>query len=154
MMELLNNSAFMGFVGIIIGSLFSLLGVFYSERVKKETALEKQKLDREKELSEDKKHAYRHFLNLANRVLTVYANEDINGNLYDKDEKSEILKQILPALSEIDLVAPPETRKAFLQLFNALNKDFGEDFNAKTFSDRYDKAVELCKNDLYGSSAK
>ena len=143
---LLENSALIGLIGVIIGSLISLTGVMYSEHIKLKT-LEKEQRYKEKE---KKKIIYVQFLDSVNQYnLIVYADmlkEALdNDKEYDtQEERTALLKKVTSVLAELDLYAPNEISSKCHKLSgNILNTVF----NSDQFQKDYKEVVELIKKD-------
>lgn len=138
----LENSALIGLIGVIIGSLLSFVGIMYSEHIKLK-ALKEERRYTEKE---KRNFTYNRFLDLINQYRNIIYAKLIDYKEYSTDEeKAELLKNLSSVLAELDLYAPKEIstkcRKLYYNVFNVL-------FDNDKFQMDYDEIVELLKKEL------
>lgn len=137
--NILENSALIGLIGVIIGSILSFLGIMYSEYIKLKTFdKEKRYLDEEK-----KKSIYILFLDLINQYRNIIYAQVIDYEEFStKEEKVELLKKISSVLSELDLYAPKEVsskcRKLYYNVFKIITDN-------DEFQIQYNEIIELLK---------
>lgn len=137
----LQNSAVMGLVGVIIGSVVSFAGIIYSERVKLKT-LEEELQYKEKE---KRNLAYKQFLNLINQYRSImYASVFDYKEYASSEEKVQILKDFCSVLGELDLYASKEIALKCRELYSSA---FNIIFDSKKFQMDYDEIVELIKTE-------
>lgn len=135
----MENSALIGLIGVIIGSILSFLGIMYSEYIKLKTFdKEKRYLDEEK-----KKSIYILFLDLINQYRNIIYAQVIDYEEFStKEEKVELLKKISSVLSELDLYAPKEVsskcRKLYYNVFKIITDN-------DEFQIQYNEIIELLK---------
>ncbi len=135
----MENSALIGLIGVIIGSILSFLGIIYSEYIKLKTFdKEKRYLEEEK-----KKSIYILFLDLINQYRNIIYAQVIDYEEFStKEEKVELLKKISSVLSELDLYAPKEVsskcRKLYYNVFKIITDN-------DEFQIQYNEIIELLK---------
>lgn len=135
----MENSALIGLIGVIIGSILSFLGIMYSEYIKLKTFdKEKRYLEEEK-----KKSIYILFLDLINQYRNIIYAQVIDYEEFStKEEKVELLKKISSVLSELDLYAPKEVsskcRKLYYNVFKIITDN-------DEFQIQYNEIIELLK---------
>lgn len=140
--SLANNSALIGLIGVIIGSLLSLMGIMYSEHIKLRTL----KDNRQYAEKEKRNKIYNHFLDLINQYRNIIYADIIDYKEFStKEEKAALLKELSSVLAELDLYASKEIsskcRKIYYNIFNVL-------FDNNKFQTEYDEIVELLKKEL------
>ena len=143
-MELLNNSAFMGFVGVIIGSLVSFLTAMYSEHIKSKNAKEERIHETQKATAETKQRLYCQYLEY------VYQGMILNG--MDNDDDSELLelmsKKLPSVLAELTVFAPKEINTACSSFcWDALKNSTNDEYYRQR-----DKIIEMMRSDLKSST--
>ena len=144
MEKLLESSAFMGLLGVIIGSCLSTFGVLYSEH-KKSKATEKQI---EREQIAEKERVCKNFLNFIKDYEMLFCSFILQApNLIAEEDKRNFLKSMGPVLVEIDLKTSPELSSACHKLFNCVVS-----FDRQKYNESYAEVVNLMKLEI-GNSA-
>ena len=137
--SILENSALMGLIGVIIGSILSFLGIMYSEHIKLKT------FDKEKKYLEEEKRKsiYIKFLDLINQYRNIIYAQVIDYKEFStKEEKVELLKNLSSVLAELDLYAPKEISSKCRKLYYSVFKIITD---SNEFQAQYDDIVKLLK---------
>ena len=142
MEELLKNSALTGLLGVVIGSILSLFGVMYSERIKLNT-IQLQQNQGNKETIEKNFVA---FLHLINQYQDFYLSKMINFNQFMSNEDGiALIKSGEKILAELDIRTSKELSLACHELFS---KTFTSIFDNKAYSEQYRIVLDLMKIEL------
>ena len=142
MKELLESSAIMGLLGVIIGAILSLVGVLYSERIKLQTI----KMEQEKLIHDDMRKYFADFLHLVNQYKDMYASRLLgNNNFMTEEEVAKLIKRAEIVIAELDIRASSDLSIECHKLFN---QTFRSIFNQNDFETQYKKVVELMKKEI------
>lgn len=142
MEELLGNAAVMGLIGVVIGSLLSLLGVMYSENIKLKTI----ELQQKQISKENLQKTFSDFLHLINSYQNFYRSQVINfKNFMEEKEVIALIKNAETVLAELDLKASKELS---VECHNLFNKTFTGIFNQQDFNTQYRTVIDLMKKEL------
>lgn len=140
-----NNSAFIGLLGVVIGSLISFLCTVYVEKKRLESLREEQNYIRESSAQDNKENIYGQFLDLINlyqnMILARLINQD---NFLSNDDAKVFLKDMSSVLSKIDLFASKEIRDACHNLY----AEAWRIFDSTAFKTQYEFVIELLQKDL------